>query len=123
MTMSVLCAVSGKRQPRLARNTVPAPARNTSIPSSKLWIHLLDDDRMIPMRHESPEIGGDLLLDRRVSHVLDDDTGAMVPIAYLPNEEDVIRIFSACANLPACNSTDLPASSSSRKNLAATMTG
>jgi hypothetical protein len=58
----------------------------------------VDDDRVICIRQEYLQSNEGFLLDKTATHLLDEDTGAMVPSAYFRNRKNVIRAFRACSN-------------------------
>jgi hypothetical protein len=58
-----------------------------------------DDDQMIAERQGYMQPVDDMLHEDEATHMLDPETGAMVPVAYFQNRGRIVQAFRACKRL------------------------
>jgi len=58
-----------------------------------------DDDQMIAEPQGYLQHNDDILLEDEATHMLDPETGAMVPTAYFQNRDKIVQAFRACKRL------------------------
>jgi hypothetical protein len=76
-----------------------------------------DDDQMIAERQGHIQPDDDMLHEDEATHLLDPETGAMVPVAYFQNRDRIAQAFRACKRLHGLSFYRSPGCEKLQRNL------